>query len=125
MDFGPPHRHMGPPLICAGRREQGMRDTFRIPDILRILQPSFYKPDRLSAASAPSSQPSALAGRIRAKRSPFKSRAACVVHVRVCTCELTQECGFILYPPSVASFFFFFSLFLLRHFPRVPFKPPV
>lgn len=32
---------------------------------------------------------------------PLQWRFACV-HVRVCTCVLTQECGFVLYPPSVA-----------------------
>lgn len=32
---------------------------------------------------------------------PLQWRFACV-HVRVCTCVFTQECGFVLYPPSVA-----------------------
>lgn len=34
-------------------------------------------------------------------RTYWDWRLACV-HVRVCTCVFTQECGFVLYPPSVA-----------------------
>lgn len=43
---------------------------------------------------------------------------ACV-HVRVCTCVFTQECGFLLYPPSVA---FLWGIFP-DSFPRCYEKP--
>lgn len=43
-----------------------------------------------------------IAGQILDWTFPLQSRFACVVHVRVCTCVFTQECGFVLHPPSVA-----------------------
>lgn len=50
---------------------------------------------------------------------PLQWRFACVAHVRVFTCVFTQECGFALYPLSVAfSLIFpqFFSYIIMAVF---------
>lgn len=70
---------------------------FKIPDILWNLQPLFYK--WVCLQSTPVAE--RIAGYIQTACSLFKRRFACV-HVRVCTCVFAQECGFVLYPPTVA-----------------------
>lgn len=96
MDSWLPHVHTKAAFDLSEQAKDARR--FWIPDILWILQPLFYKWDRLN--STPTAE--CIAGHIQTRCSPSAKDLACVVHVRLCTCVFTQECGFVLYPPSVA-----------------------